>query len=222
MPDPDDTKSPFDLADESKTPCGYDTNTGLTMFRRLLVEATDHGLPIAINLTDALSPQFTSDLCSLGILDGAFSGSMPSCELVSGLPFAVGYRSKLTSIHETASVMKSAAEKHHFLSTTETGLLSVVGTAGNPDTFAIIGGESTKPEDWSGLISATKQALVRENVNLRLMIDCTNVICDGHGQCASRHGSDDMEFVSAAARWIAEDQDSIIGVMIGTSSKGQC
>jgi 3-deoxy-7-phosphoheptulonate synthase len=67
-------------------------NKGLRLARRLFVDLTDRGMPIASEMLDTISAQFLADLLSVGAVGARTTESELHRELASGLNFPVGFR----------------------------------------------------------------------------------------------------------------------------------
>lgn len=120
----------------------------LSLCRTLLMELAQI-CPLVGEISAAITPQYFSDLFSLGIVSSTLVESQLHRELVSGTSFPVGF-STLDSnlpfdedmyVHKVTAALDSmyaSSQGHRFLSVTKAGLVAVVGTVGNEDTFVIL------------------------------------------------------------------------------------
>lgn len=67
----------------------FQINKGLRTARRLFVDLTDRGMPLAIEMLDTISQQFLADCLSCG---ARTTESQPHRELASGLFYPVGLK----------------------------------------------------------------------------------------------------------------------------------
>lgn len=75
----------------------FHINKGLRIARKLFVELTSK-LPIAGEMLDTISPQFLSDLFSVGAVGARTTESQLHRELASGLSFPVGFKMVLMEL----------------------------------------------------------------------------------------------------------------------------
>ncbi|KAH3681552.1 hypothetical protein WICPIJ_007483 [Wickerhamomyces pijperi] len=187
----------------------FQINKGLRISRSLFLELTKK-TPIAGEMLDTISPQFLSDLFSLGAIGARTTESQLHRELASGLSFPVGFKNGTDgSLSVAIDAMKSAENPHHFLSVTKPGIVAIVGTTGNEDTFVILrGGKSGTNFDKESVIKAQEE-LIKKGVNKtpRIMVDCS------HGNSNKDHRNQ-PKVAQAVADQIAEGSTSICGLMI--------
>ena len=153
----------------------FQINKGLAVSRKLFCDITAKGLPIASEMLDTISPQYLSDLISLGAIGARTTESQVHRELASGLSFPVGFKNGTDgSITVAVDALRSAASKHHFLGVTEQGLASIVETTGNAQTFIILRGSTKGPNYDSSSVNAAKNVLRKQGQREVVMIDCSH------------------------------------------------
>ena len=153
----------------------FQVNKGLAVSRKLFCDLTGKGLPIASEMLDTISPQYLSDLISLGAIGARTTESQVHRELASGLPFPIGFKNGTDgSVTVAVDALRSAASKHHFLGVTEQGLASIIETTGNAHSFIILRG-STKGTNYdSTSVNAAKDVLRKQGQREVVMIDCSH------------------------------------------------
>jgi 3-deoxy-7-phosphoheptulonate synthase len=186
----------------------FDINKGLRISRKLFVDLTEKGMPIASEMLDTISPQFLADVLSVGAIGARTTESQLHRELASGLSFPVGFKNGTDGdLGVAIDAIGAVKHPHHFLSVTKPGLVSIVGTVGNEDTFVILrGGKSGTNYDAKSIATA-KEKLAEAKVNGRLMVDCS------HGNSLKNH-KNQPKVASDVAQQIAAGETAIIGVMI--------
>lgn len=118
----------------------FHINKGLRVARKLFVDLTSK-LPIAGEMLDTISPQFLSDLFSVGAIGARTTESQLHRELASGLSFPVGFKNGTDgTLGVSIDALRAASHPHHFLSVTKPGVVAIVGTDGNKDCFVILRG----------------------------------------------------------------------------------
>lgn len=203
----------------------FNINKGLQLTRQLLSQITAK-LPIAGEMLDTISPQFLSDLFSVGAIGARTTESQLHRELASGLSFPVGFKNGTDgSLDVAIDAVRAANHPHHFLSTTKPGGLAVVGTNGNEDCFIILRGgkvgtnfdeENVKIADEKlakagivlrGEAATTEAAQGSGKLGPRIMVDCS------HGN-SSKDYRNQPKVAAVVAEQIKKGSNSICGVMI--------
>lgn len=162
------------LYDPERTGAG-DLNEGLLRSRRLLLNLSDMGLPLA---TEALSPfamDYLGDLVSWTAIGARTTESQVHRELVSGLPMPTGFKNGTDgSIDVAINAMKSAAHPHHRFGVGSNGSPAMITTQGNPDTHLVLrGGRGITNYDEESIRNAT-EALSASGVSASVMVDCSH------------------------------------------------
>ncbi|GME78233.1 unnamed protein product [[Candida] boidinii] len=189
----------------------FNINKGLRISRELFVKLTEK-LPIAGEMLDTISPQFLSDLFSVGAIGARTTESQLHRELASGLSFPVGFKNGTDgTLGVAVDAMRSAAHPHHFLSVTKPGVVAIVGTEGNKDTFVILrGGKIGTNYDEANVNAAEEQlkkvGMVKEGES-RIMVDCS------HGNSQKNHNNQ-PKVAAEVSRQIRKGSNAICGVMI--------
>lgn len=192
----------------------FNINKGLRVTRELLSKITEK-LAIAGEMLDTISPQFISDLFSLGAIGARTTESQLHRELASGLSFPVGFKNGTDGGLDVAiDAVRAANHPHHFLSTTKPGGLAIVGTNGNDDCFIILrGGKAGTNFDAQHVQEADAKLRKANIVNdstqpgPRIMVDCS------HGNSNKNYKNQPL-VAKAVADQVAQGSTSICGVMI--------
>lgn len=189
----------------------FNINKGLRISRELFVKLTEK-LPIAGEMLDTISPQFLSDLFSVGAIGARTTESQLHRELASGLSFPVGFKNGTDGTLGVAiDAMGSAKHPHHFLSVTKPGVVAIVGTEGNEDTFVILRGGKTGTNFDEESVKNAQAALEKSGMSkpgeARIMVDCS------HGNSQKNHKNQPI-VSSVVAKQVAAGSTSICGLMI--------
>jgi 3-deoxy-7-phosphoheptulonate synthase len=186
----------------------FQINKGIRLARQLFVDLTEKGMPLASEMLDTISPQFLSDLLSVGAVGAHTTESQIHRELASGLSFPVGFKNGTDgSLGVAIDAIGAAQHPHHFLSVTKPGLVAIVGTVGNEDCFIILRGGSSGPNYDASSIATAKRQLEAKTLPARLMVDCS------HGNSEKDHRNQ-PKVAAALADQIRSGDDAIMGVMI--------
>lgn len=191
----------------------FQINKGLRISRELFVRLTEK-LPIAGEMLDTISPQFLSDLFSVGAIGARTTESQLHREVSSGLSFPVGFKNGTDgSLDVAVDAVRAAGHPHHFLSVTKPGVVAIVGTDGNSDTFVILRGGKTGTNFDAESVKAAEEKLRKagivsdEKPGPRIMIDCS------HGNSSKDHRNQ-PKVAKVIGDQIASGSKAICGVMI--------
>lgn len=112
-------------------------NSSWVGFRQSLIKLNE-ACPVVGNISNTIAPQYFADCFVLGVIDPTLIESQLHRELVSGLPFPVGFTVNDKTIQQGIDSMYASKQPHHYLSVSKTGVINAVGTIGNDDTFMIV------------------------------------------------------------------------------------
>lgn len=186
----------------------YQINKGIRISRQLYASLAGVDVPLAGEMLDTISPQFLSDLISMGAIGARTAESQLHREIASGLPFPVGFKNATDGGVDVAiNSLSSAKAQHHFISLSKPGLASIVHTGGNDDCFVVLRGGTKGTNFGPKSVSAVHEMLRRKGQREVVMIDCS-------------HGNSEKDFRKQAnVAQIVGDQlqtgeRGIVGVMI--------
>lgn len=186
----------------------FKINKGLRTSRQLFVDLTNKGMPIASEMLDTISPQFLNDCLSVGAVGARTTESQVHRELASGLSFPVGFKNGTDGTLDVAvDAIGSVKHPHHFLSVTKPGVVAIVGTDGNPDSFVILRGGKKGTNFDAQSIAEAKAKLHSNGLPARLMVDCS------HGNSQKNH-KNQPKVAATLGEQIAAGETAIMGVMI--------
>jgi len=174
----------------------------------LFADLTAKGMPLASEMLDTISPQFLTDLLSMGAIGARTTESQLHRELASGLSFPVGFKNGTDGTLDVAiDAIGAVRHPHHFLSVTKPGVVSIVGTVGNDDCFVILRGGKRGTNYDAKSITEAKASLVEKGMRPRLMVDCS------HGNSEKDHRNQ-PKVAKVLAEQIEAGETGIMGVMI--------
>ena len=186
----------------------FSINKGLRVSRKLYCDLTDAGVPIASEMLDTISPQFLSDLISLGAIGARTTESQLHRELASGLSFPMGFKNGTDgSLGVAVDAIGSAAARHHFMGVTKQGLAAINRTSGNENCFVILRGGTSGTNFDRESVKNTKEALRKKGQAEIMMIDCS------HGNSQKNHNNQ-PKVANVIAEQLGEGEEGIVGVMI--------
>ncbi|OAK97909.1 phospho-2-dehydro-3-deoxyheptonate aldolase-like protein [Phaeosphaeriaceae sp. SRC1lsM3a] len=186
----------------------YQINKGLRVSRKLYIDLTSSGMPIASEMLDTISPQFLSDLISLGAIGARTTESQLHRELASGLSFPIGFKNGTDGgLTVAVDAIGAAAAKHHFMGVTKQGLAAITRTSGNEHCFVILRGGSRGTNFDPESIGAARDALRKKKLPEVLMVDCS------HGNSNKDHRNQ-PKVAKVIADQIRAGETAIVAVMI--------
>jgi 3-deoxy-7-phosphoheptulonate synthase len=186
----------------------FQINKGLRLSRQLFVDLTNKGMPLASEMLDTISPQYFTDLLSIGAVGARTTESQLHRELASGLSFPVGFKNGTDGTLGVAiDAIGAVRHPHRFLSVTKPGVMAIVGTVGNEDCFVIMRGGTSGTNYDEESIRKAKEKLTSKGLNPRLMVDCS------HGNSEKDHRNQ-PKVAKRLAEQIENGEEGIMGVMI--------
>lgn len=186
---------------------------GLITTRKILLELTRLGLPLAAEFLDPNVAPYFSDLISWGVIGSRSSTSQIHRQLASSLSMPIGIKHGIEGqLSGALNAMTSAATPHTFFGINEQGNLSCQTSQGNPDTHLILRGSSAGPNYEADVVSEATSLLKKQNLPSRLLIDCS------HGNSGKDHTQQPLVFKNVLKQ-IREGNPHILGVMLESHIK---
>jgi len=181
---------------------------GLRTARKLLVDLAELGLPAGTEYLDTIIPQFISDTIAWGAIGARTTESQVHRELASGLSMPIGFKNGTDgNINIAIDAIASSSHSHHFLSVSKLGVPVIASTTGNDSTHIILRGGQQGPNYDTENIAQVVQALEKQNIKNRIMIDCS------HGNSQKDHTK--QPFVARdIAKQIASGNQQLCGIML--------
>lgn len=188
----------------------FQINRGLKIARALLINLTSSGIPVALEVLDTISPQYTSDLYSWGAIGARTTESQLHRELVSGLSMPIGFKNGTDGgLTVAVDAIRAASKPHAFMGVTEQGLAAIVKTTGNSDLHIVHRGGNKGTNYDVESIQRSKEALLKAlpDRHPSIMVDCS-------------HANSEKDFrkqalgVQAVCEQLQQGETAITGVMI--------
>jgi 3-deoxy-7-phosphoheptulonate synthase len=152
-----------------------DMSKGLHIARKLLLDISAMDIPIATEMLDPISPQYTADLVTWASIGARTTESQTHREMSSGLSMPVGYKNGTDGgIDVALGAMQSGKNAHSFLGIDDNGCTAIVRTKGNPYGHIILRGGKDAPNYDQKTIAQVTEALVKAKLNTGIVIDCSH------------------------------------------------
>jgi 3-deoxy-7-phosphoheptulonate synthase len=153
----------------------HQISKGLGIARRLMLNITAMGLPVATEMLDPITPQYMADTISWGAIGARTTESQTHREMSSGLSFPVGFKNGTDGNLQIAiDAMGAACHPHSFLGINREGRTSIVRTTGNPDVHIVLRGGNRKPNYEAADIAEVQKKLDQAGIKTSLMVDCSH------------------------------------------------
>ncbi|MBR9829584.1 MAG: 3-deoxy-7-phosphoheptulonate synthase [Oceanospirillales bacterium] len=186
----------------------FDIEEGLHIARKLLIDLSEMGLPLATEALDPISPQYIQDLISWSAIGARTTESQTHREMSSGLSCAVGFKNGTDGGLDVAvNAMKSVSHPHNFLGINGNGEVSMVRTRGNRYGHVVLRGGNGKPNYDSVSVKLCEQALEKAGQQSNIMVDCSHAN-------SSKDPALQPLVAENVANQILEGNGSIVGLMI--------
>ncbi|MEV6431491.1 3-deoxy-7-phosphoheptulonate synthase [Nocardia sp. NPDC051463] len=186
----------------------FDVNTGLGFGRKLLVDITALGLPVACEFLDPITPQYIADLVAYGAIGARTAASQVHRQLSSALSMPVGIKNGTDGdVQVAVDGVRAAAASHVFPGTDLDGRAALIRTSGNPDCHVILRGGSTGPNYDAASVAEACIRLEKAALPQRIVVDAS------HGNSDKNHNKQ-VDVVTDIAARLAAGEPGVVGVML--------
>lgn len=191
----------------------FDIGEGLKLARKILIDISNLGLPVATEILEPITPQYISDIITIAAIGARTTESPTHRQMASGLSMPVGFKNGTDgSLQVAIDAMSASKTQHSFLGIDPEGNTCVVQTLGNQWGFLILrGGRSGPNYDAESLADATRR-LSEAKVQPRFMVDCS-------------HANSNKDYSKQSVVWNdvidqrVKGNDTIIGMMVESNLK---
>ncbi|HMD60536.1 MAG TPA: 3-deoxy-7-phosphoheptulonate synthase [Opitutaceae bacterium] len=192
----------------------FHISKGLRLARRLMMEITAAGVPIATEFLDTILGQYYADLVSWGAVGARTVESQVHRQLASGLSMPVGFKNRTDgNIRVAVDAILSARHPHWFPSLTRKGTPASLETTGNDDTHLVLRGGTNGPNCSSGDVRSAVDLLSGSGLPPYLMVDCS------HGNSGKDAERQSVVVADLAAR-IGAGERAVAAVMVESNLLG--
>ncbi|MBJ8344241.1 3-deoxy-7-phosphoheptulonate synthase [Antrihabitans sp. YC2-6] len=186
----------------------FDVNTGLSIARKLLLDISSRGLPVACEFLDPITPQYIADLVSYGAIGARTAASQVHRQLSSALSMPVGIKNGTDGdIQVAVDGARAAAASHVFPGMGQDGRAALIQTSGNEDCHVILRGGSGGTNYDAASVAETMTRLRKAGLPERVVVDAS------HGNSAKDHNRQ-ADVVASISERIAQGDSKIVGVML--------
>ncbi|ARC53534.1 3-deoxy-7-phosphoheptulonate synthase [Candidatus Riesia pediculischaeffi] len=159
----------------------YQVNKGLKIARELLININKLGLPIATEFLDTMIFRYISDLVSWGSIGARTVESPIHRQMVSALPFPVGFKNGTNgNINVAINAILSSRMRNVILTQDQNGKIKIYRTFGNKCSHIVMRG-GKKPNYGKKFIDIAYYQLKKSQLPRKLLIDLS------HGNCQKKY-----------------------------------
>lgn len=152
-----------------------DINKGIELSRKLMLEITRLGLPIATEFLNLNTPQYFDDLVSYACIGARTVESQLHRELASGLSMPIGFKNTTGGdINKAIDAIITAKSNHTFFGMNTQGNCAIISTNGNSEGHIILRGSSKTPNYYDEDIKYTINLLNENKIDKGIIIDCSH------------------------------------------------
>ncbi len=186
----------------------FQIEEGLHLGRKLLVDLSELGLPLATEALDPISPQYMQDCIAWSAIGARTTESQTHREMSSGLSCPVGFKNGTDGGLEVAiNALKSMAHSHNFLGINTQGQVAIIRTKGNKYGHAVLRGGNGKPNYDSVSVKLCENDLAKAGLPNNIMIDCSHAN-------SNKDASLQTLVLENVTHQILDGNQSILGLMV--------
>ena len=186
----------------------FEIEDGLRKARKLLIDLSEIGHPLATEALDPISPQYLQDTITWTAIGARTTESQTHREMSSGLSSPVGFKNGTDgSLDVAVNAMKSVVSGHAFLGINPQGQVAITKTKGNQYGHVVLRGGGGKPNYDSVSIALCEQALEKSKLPTNIVVDCS------HANSNKDHNVQPL-VLDDIAHQIKDGNRSICGIMI--------
>lgn len=186
----------------------YDIEKGIVVARKLLLEITRLGLPVATELLEPAASPYLTDFVVWAGIGARTTESPPHRQLASGLPMPVGFKNGTDGDIRTAiDAITAANAPHSYIGVLRSGHTGIFRTRGNPYCHLVLRGGKEKTNFDSETIVRAKEKLSQAHLCRKILIDCS------HGNSGKDPSRQHIVF-EEALRQRMNGEKAIFGIML--------
>lgn len=186
----------------------FDIEKGFRIARKLLIDISELGLPIATEALDPINPQYIGDLISWTAIGARTAESQTHREMSSGLSTPVGFKNSTDGSLEVAiNAIESASRPHSFLGIDTEGMTAITRSRGNRYGHIVLRGGNKGPNYGSVDVAICEDILTKKGISANLIIDCSHA---NSGKDPERQPLVMKDVINQ----ISDGNTSIVGIML--------
>ncbi len=185
-----------------------DIAAGIALVRRILLDITALGVPVATETLEPNLANYYQDLISWTAIGARTAESQLHRQFASGLSSPVGIKNATNGCIEAAvNGLLTVRSEHCFAGIDRHGRMSAITTAGNQSSHIILrGGKSGSNYDPDS-IEHCKKMLAQANIEARIVVDCSHAN-------SGKNASNQSKVVENLLVQFSQGEKAIAGLML--------
>ncbi|AWT36009.1 phospho-2-dehydro-3-deoxyheptonate aldolase [Deinococcus arenae] len=152
-----------------------DINKGLELTRKLMVQVSELGLPVATELLDPFAPQYVFDAVAWACLGARTTESQTHRVMSSAVSAPMGFKNGTGGgIKLAVDAIVAARASHAFFTIDDDGQACIVHTLGNPDGHVILRGGRGGPNYAPQFVKEAADLMTAAGLTPAVMVDCSH------------------------------------------------
>jgi len=152
-----------------------DINRGLELTRKLMIEVSELGLPVATELLDPFAPQYLFDAVAWACLGARTTESQTHRVMASAVSAPMGFKNGTGGgIKLAVDAIVAARAPHAFFTVDDDGQACIVHTLGNPDGHVILRGGRSGPNSAPQFVKEAADLMTAAGLTPAVMVDCSH------------------------------------------------
>ncbi|GGK92692.1 3-deoxy-7-phosphoheptulonate synthase [Deinococcus radiotolerans] len=152
-----------------------DINKGLELTRKLMVQVSELGLPVATELLDPFAPQYVFDAVAWACLGARTTESQTHRVMSSAVSAPMGFKNGTGGgIKLAVDAIVAARASHAFFTIDDDGQACIVHTLGNPDGHVILRGGRGGPNYAPQFVQEAAGLMTAAGLTPAVMVDCSH------------------------------------------------
>ena len=186
----------------------HDVTLGLTRSRRLMLQLTELGLPLATESLSTIITDYLQDMVSWTAIGARTSESQLHREMASGLTCAVGFKNGTDGNADAAiQSIQSCAAAHCYPTFSSQGQPTLKKTNGNSYGHLVLRGGNDRPNYDEASVKRYEHILKAQDIHAGIMVDCS------HGNSFKDHRNQ-HKVLRDIIRQLKTKHSPIMGVMM--------
>ncbi|WP_412028626.1 3-deoxy-7-phosphoheptulonate synthase [Deinococcus yunweiensis] len=191
-----------------------DINKGLELTRKLMIEVSELGLPVATELLDPFAPQYLFDAVAWACLGARTTESQTHRVMASAVSAPMGFKNGTGGgIKLAVDAIVAARAPHAFFTVDDDGQACIVHTLGNPDGHVILRGGRSGPNAAPQFVKEAADLMTAAGLTPAVMVDCS------HANSGSDHTRQGLVWRDVLHQRAA-GQRAIKGLMVESHLRG--
>ena len=189
-----------------------DIQKGLKKARKLLLDISEMGVPIATEILEPIIPQYIAGLISWAAIGARTTESQTHREMASGLSMPVGFKNHTNGdLGVALNAMQAARAEQTFLGIDQEGRSCIVRTTGNPYGHLVMRGGKRPNYDPVSIADAAEK-LRAKNLPTGIVVDCS------HGNSGKKYQGQSFVWKSVISQRLEGNED-LVGLMLESNLK---